>query len=69
MPSVASDLLDFVGQSRFATVLADPPWQFENRTGKIAPEHRRLLRYGTMTLDEIMQLPVTHLQQCELLSR
>jgi N6-adenosine-specific RNA methylase IME4 len=58
MPTAASDLLDFVGQSRFATVLADPPWQFVNRTGKIAPEHRRLSRYGTMTLQEIMKLPV-----------
>ena len=58
MPTAASDLLDFVGQSRFATVLADPPWQFVNRTGKIAPEHRRLSRYGTMTLQEIMGLPV-----------
>jgi N6-adenosine-specific RNA methylase IME4 len=58
MPSAASDLLDFVDQSRFATVLADPPWQFVNRTGKIAPEHRRLSRYSTMTLQEIMELPV-----------
>ena len=58
MSTAASDLLDFVGQSRFATVLADPPWQFVNRTGKIAPEHRRLSRYGTMTLPEIMELPV-----------
>jgi N6-adenosine-specific RNA methylase IME4 len=59
MSTAASDLLDFVGQSRFATVLADPPWQFVNRTGKIAPEHRRLSRYGTMTLQEIMELPVS----------
>jgi N6-adenosine-specific RNA methylase IME4 len=59
MPSAASDLLSFVGQSRFATILADPPWQFVNRTGKIAPEHRRLSRYGTMTLEEIMALPVS----------
>lgn len=58
MPSAASDLLDFVGQTRFATILADPPWQFVNRTGKIAPEHRRLSRYGTMKLSEIMALPV-----------
>lgn len=43
---------------RFATVLADPPWQFQNRTGKVAPEHRRLSRYSTMTLDEIKALPV-----------
>jgi N6-adenosine-specific RNA methylase IME4 len=43
---------------RFATILADPPWRFQNRTGKMAPEHRRLARYGTMELDEIMALPV-----------
>lgn len=42
----------------FSTILADPPWQFQNRTGKVAPEHRRLSRYGTMTLDEIKALPV-----------
>ena len=59
MSSAASDLLAFVGQSRFGTILADPPWQFVNRTGKIAPEHRRLSRYGTMALQEIMGLPVT----------
>src|SRR5262249_61082134 len=49
---------DFLGKRRFATILADPPWQFTNKTGKIAPEHRRLSRYGTMTLAEIMALPV-----------
>jgi N6-adenosine-specific RNA methylase IME4 len=58
MPSITSDLRDFVGQSRFATVLADPPWQFMNRTGKVAPEHRRLSRYATMHLEEIKTLPV-----------
>lgn len=40
----------------FATILADPPWQFQNRTGKMAPEHRRLLRYPTMELKEILEL-------------
>ena len=44
--------------SHFATIVADPPWQFTNKTGKVAPEHRRLHRYATMTLDEIMALPV-----------
>lgn len=44
--------------SNFSTVLADPPWRFQNRTGKMAPEHRRLSRYGTMELPEIMALPV-----------
>lgn len=43
---------------RYGTILADPPWQFSNRTGKVAPEHRRLARYRTMTLDEIKALPV-----------
>ncbi|MEZ6098494.1 MAG: MT-A70 family methyltransferase [Pirellulaceae bacterium] len=41
------------------TVLADPPWQFANRTGKMAPEHKRLNRYATLTLPEIKQLPVS----------
>ena len=42
--SVAADLLGFVGDRRFGTILADPPWQFQNRTGKVAPEHKRLSR-------------------------
>lgn len=43
----------------FQTVLADPPWRFANRTGKVAPEHRRLDRYSTMDLDAICDLPVS----------
>lgn len=43
---------------KFGTILADPPWQFANRTGKMAPEHKRLKRYSTMTLQEIKELPV-----------
>ena len=42
----------------FHTVLADPPWRFQNRTGKVAPEHRRLDRYSTLDLDAICRLPV-----------
>src|SRR3989339_768114 len=45
----------------YSTILADPPWQFQNRTGKMAPEHKRLLRYPTMELKEIMDLPVPRL--------
>ena len=45
-------------QGTFTTILADPPWQFQNRTGKMAPEHRRLKRYRTMSLTEICELPV-----------
>ena len=37
------------------TILADPPWRFINRTGKVAPEHRGLSRYGTLTVDEILR--------------
>jgi N6-adenosine-specific RNA methylase IME4 len=42
----------------FQTVLADPPWRFANRTGKVAPEHRRLDRYGTLDLESIKAIPV-----------
>lgn len=42
----------------WSTIYADPPWRFTNRTGKVAPEHRRLDRYDTMTPDEICSLPV-----------
>ena len=50
---------------RFGTILADPPWRFANRTGKMAPEHRRLLRYSTMSMDEIRELPVSDFAQEE----
>src|SRR5262245_8295938 len=45
-------------QGPFGTILADPPWKFMNSTGKMAPEHRRLHRYRTMAIDEIMAMPV-----------
>lgn len=51
-------LPDLVRGKKFATILADPPWQFQNRTGKMAPEHKRLSRYSTMELSEICALPV-----------
>lgn len=56
--AAASSLLDAASGRKFSTILADPPWQFQNKTGKVAPEHRRLSRYGTMALDEICSLPV-----------
>jgi len=58
MSNAATDLMMSAGDHRFGTILADPPWQFTNKTGKIAPEHKRLSRYGTMKLDEIKALPV-----------
>lgn len=56
--SVSDELLKAVGDLKFSTVLADPPWQFKNRTGKVAPEHKRLKRYSTLSLQEIKELPV-----------
>jgi len=61
MTNAADDLLSKVGTKRFHTVLADPPWQFQNKTGKVAPEHKRLNRYSTMTLDAICELPVARI--------
>jgi N6-adenosine-specific RNA methylase IME4 len=55
----ADDLLKCAAGRTFSTVLADPPWRFQNKTGKVAPEHRRLSRYGTLSLSEIMTLPVS----------
>src|SRR5258706_949946 len=57
----AQDFLECTKGKQYSTVLADPPWQFQNRTGKVAPEHRRLLRYPTMEHQEIMDLPVAKL--------
>ncbi len=54
----AESLLAFAGEERFRTIYADPPWRFMNRTGKMAPEHKRLSRYATMTLDDIYEMPV-----------
>lgn len=46
---------------KYGTILADPPWRFTNRTGKVAPEHKRLRRYQTMTVEEICALPIAEL--------
>ena len=56
--STTKDLLNFAKDKKYSTILADPPWQFKNRTGKMAPEHKRLNRYPTMQLKKIMELPV-----------
>ena len=58
MIGAAEELVEKCGKVKFKTVLADPPWQFQNRTGKMAPEHKRLSRYSTMSLNEICDLPV-----------
>lgn len=55
-PNAAEDFAAKVS-GVYSTILADPPWRFQNRTGKMAPEHQRLLRYPTMTLEEICEIP------------
>ena len=32
-------------------------WRFQNRTGKMAPEHKRLRRYPTMSFEDIAAMP------------
>jgi len=59
--TVNQDLLRHCGRKKFFTILADPPWQFQNRTGKIAPEHSRLSRYSTMNLAQIINMPIAQL--------
>jgi N6-adenosine-specific RNA methylase IME4 len=61
MTSASEDLLEFASGQKFKTILADPPWRFQNKTGKVAPEHRRLNRYGTMELPAIKNLPVAQI--------
>lgn len=54
-------MFDNLAGQKFGTIMADPPWQFTNKTGKVAPEHKRLNRYPTMPLAEIMAMPVAGL--------
>jgi N6-adenosine-specific RNA methylase IME4 len=57
-PDPTRNLKKFVAGRQFTTILADPPWRFQNSTGKVAPEHRRLSRYGTLSFEAINALPV-----------
>lgn len=57
--TVALDFINNIPNNGYKTILADPPWRFTNRTGKVAPEHKRLNRYDTLSLVEIMEIPVS----------
>lgn len=63
-----NDFLQFTDGKKYRTIYADPPWQFANRTGKMAPEHKRLNRYSTMKLSDIKKLPVSDVcdERCHL---
>ncbi len=59
---MADTITSFDGiNGKFGTILIDPPWRFLNRTGKMAPEHKRLRRYETMSFEEIANLPIGRL--------
>ena len=53
-----NNFIKYTQGKKYKTIYADPPWQFQNRTGKVAPEYKRLNRYPTMKLEDIMKLPV-----------
>ena len=59
LQSTIENFVCFTQGKKYKTIYADPPWQFQNRTGKVAPEHKRLTRYNTMKLEDIKQLPVS----------
>lgn len=54
-------LLKFTNGKKYNTIYADPPWQFQNRTGKVAPENKKLMRYHTMSLDDIKAMPISEI--------
>lgn len=56
-----NDYTDLLSLGKFGTILADPPWKFQNRTGKMAPEHKRLYRYHTMSNEEILSMPISEI--------
>lgn len=56
-------MFDTLVGKKFGTIMADPPWQFTNKTGKVAPEHKRLNRYPTMPLQDICAMPVSQLAE------
>ena len=63
-----ADFRNTLQGEKYKTIYVDPPWQFQNRTGKVAPEHKRLSRYPTMKLEDILQLPVQEVtdEKCHL---
>lgn len=63
--STNASLVQFASGRKYRTIYADPPWQFQNRTGKVAPEHKRLNRYETMDLDAIKALPVGEIAEAK----
>jgi hypothetical protein len=62
----ARNFQDKILGKKFHTVVTDPPWQFKNRTGKVAPEHERLNRYPTLSLNAIKNLHILMIQHISI---
>ena len=58
LQNTIDNLMNYTNGRKYNTIYADPPWQFQNRTGKVAPEHKRLNRYSTMSIEDIKKLPI-----------
>lgn len=52
------NLLEYCQGQKYSTIYADPPWRFQNRTGKVAPENKKLNRYETLDLESIKNMPI-----------
>ena len=61
LQNTIDNLKKYTSGRKYNTIYADPPWQFQNRTGKVAPENKRLNRYPTMTIEDIKTLPIADL--------
>jgi len=55
---LAASLLLACNGNKFNTILADPPWRFNDRYRKNSPEYKNVYRYPTLGLNEIKKLPV-----------
>ena len=68
LQETSDSLLECCNGQKYSVIYADPPWRFQNRTGKVAPEHKRLNRYETMELEDIEALPVADIadKKCHL---
>ncbi len=61
LANTQKSLRDYTAGKKYNTIYADPPWQFQNRTGKVAPEHKRLNRYETMPVTDIKAMSVSEI--------
>jgi len=54
--AITSDLSELAGE-KFGTIYADPPWKYGNQGTRAATDNH----YGTMSVDELCEMPVPEL--------